>query len=65
MMMLVFTAFALLLIGLELFTGCAMLGWAADKMVVEREKSPGPYWFAIALHSVVGIGLPILFAIYA
>lgn len=56
-----FSLFSVFIIGLELFTGCALIGWAGDNMVIEREKSPGPYWFAIVLHSLVGIGLPILF----
>ncbi|MCC9645282.1 hypothetical protein LOC71_23635 [Rhodopirellula sp. JC740] len=64
MMMFVFSGFASLLIALELFLGVAMLGWSADKMIVEREKTPGPYWFAIVLHTLVGIGLPVLFVIY-
>jgi len=55
--------FSLFVIGLELFTGCALIGWAGDNMVVEREKSPGPYWFAVILHSLIGIGLPLLFVI--
>ena len=54
------SVFSIFIIGLELFTGCAMIGWAGDNMVVERKKSPGPYWFAITLHSLVGIGLPTL-----
>lgn len=40
-------------IGLELCSGCAVMGWTGDRMVVEREKSPGPYWFSIALHTVM------------
>ena len=55
-----FTVFTLFIIGLELFTGCAVIGWAGDNMIVEREKSPGPYWFAIILHVLVGVGLPLL-----
>ena len=51
--------FTVLMIALELYTGHAVVGWAGDNMVVERKKSPGPYWFAIVLHFVVGIGLPI------
>ncbi|MEM7782890.1 MAG: hypothetical protein AAF939_13760 [Planctomycetota bacterium] len=55
-----FTIFALFVIGLELFTGFAMIGWTGDYMVVEREKSPGPFWFTIILHMLVGFGLPLL-----
>lgn len=53
--------FSLFVLVLELYLGVAILGWVGDKMIVEREKSPGPYWFAIALHSIIGIGLPTLF----
>ncbi len=54
------SVFSVFIIGLELFTGCAIIGWAGDNMVVERQKAPGPYWFAITLHCLVGIGLPIV-----
>ena len=52
--------FALVIILFELFTGIAVVGWAGDKMVVERAESPGPYWFTIVLHSLIGLGLPLL-----
>ena len=29
-------------------------------MVVEREKHPGPYWFAIAIQLAFVIGIPML-----
>ena len=44
-------------IGLELYSGCAVIGWTGDRMVVERRKSPGPYWFSIALHTVIAMFL--------
>ena len=52
--------FALVIIAIELFTGFAVVGWTGDKMVVERAKSPGPYWFTMVLHCLIGIGLPLL-----
>ncbi|MDP1561588.1 MAG: hypothetical protein Q8M16_09345 [Pirellulaceae bacterium] len=47
------------MIALELFTGFAVIGWAGDFMVVQKEKSPGPYWFAIIIQllSFVGFGV--------
>ena len=48
------------IICLEPLTGVALIGLAGDEMLVEREKSPGPYWFAIALHFLIGIGAPYL-----
>jgi hypothetical protein len=38
---------------LELWTGCAIAGWTGDKSVIERAKSPGPYWFVMALQTTV------------
>ncbi len=52
--------FLFFVIGLELYTGFAFLGWAGDNRVVEREKSPGPYWFAISFHLLIAIGFPLL-----
>ncbi len=54
-----FGIFAAFMIALELFTGFAVIGWAGDFMVVQKEKSPGPYWFAIIIQllSFVGFGV--------
>lgn len=52
---------SLSIIVLELLTGFALIGWTGDSMLVERAKSPGPYWFAIVLHAAIGIALPLLF----
>ena len=41
--------FALGITILDLFTGFATIGWSGGNMVVERAKSPGPYWFTIVL----------------
>lgn len=54
------SVFSLFIIALELLTGFAVIGWAGDSMVVEREKSPGPYWFTIVLHCLIGIALPVV-----
>jgi hypothetical protein len=56
-----FCTFSIFIVALELFTGCALIGWTGDNMVVQREKSPGPYWFAIVLHSLIGIVIPAIF----
>ena len=50
--------FSLGMIFLELMFGLAVIGWTGDNMVVEREKTPGPFWFAIIVHALVGIGFP-------
>ena len=38
---------------LELWTGCAIVGWAGDRSVIEREKSPGPYWSVMIFQVVI------------
>ena len=52
--------FALAIITVELFTGFAVIEWSGDRMVVQRTKSPGAYWFTIVLHCLIGLGLPLL-----
>ena len=44
-----------LVLALQLFSGFAVIGWTGDYMMVEKEKSPGPYWFAIALQLLVSV----------
>ncbi|MBL8890285.1 MAG: hypothetical protein JNL67_09915 [Planctomycetaceae bacterium] len=56
-----FIVFTVLIVILELWLGCAVIGWSGDNMVVERERNPGPYWFAISLHCLTGVALPLLF----
>ena len=34
----------------ELWLGIAVTGLQGDSPFVEREKSPGPYWFVMACH---------------
>ena len=51
------------IIVLELFSGFALIGWTGDRMLVERAKSPGPYWFTIVLHAAIGIAIPLLFLV--
>ena len=60
MVAIVVELFGLFVVVFELGTGCAVLGWAGDKMVVDRRKNSGPYWIAIALHIFIVIGLPLL-----
>ena len=55
-----FCIFSLLIIVMELLTGCALVGWSGDNVVVEREKAPGPYWFTVALHSFAGLAVPLV-----
>lgn len=42
-----------LLIGLQLYAGCAVVGWTGDFGVVEREKNPGAYWTVIGFHTII------------
>ena len=58
-----FLSFWILIVVFELYTGSALIGWSADRMLVERAKSPGPYWFAIGLHIVICVGLPALYLV--
>lgn len=47
---------------LELWTGIAVAGWSGEQSLIEREKKPGPYWFVMALQTMVLIVVPILIA---
>lgn len=49
---------------LELWTGIAVAGWSGDYSLVEREKSPGPYWFVMILQTLVLIVVPVLIKMY-
>ena len=55
-----FSLFAFVVVGIELYSGVAIIGWTGNNMVVEREKHPGPYWFAIAIQLAFVIGIPML-----
>lgn len=44
----------------EFWTGIAVGGLSGDQMVVERAKQPGPYWCIMAVHTLAGIGVPLL-----
>lgn len=47
---------------LQLWTGVAVAGWSGDKSLIQRELSPGPYWFVMALQTLVIFGVPLLIA---
>lgn len=49
---------------MELWFGIAVMGWSGDRAIVHRDKSPGPYWFVMAVQTFVLIVLPILYAFY-
>ncbi len=49
-----------LTIVLELWLGFAVAGWAGNKIVVDRSKSPGPFWVAIFIHVLIVFGIPVL-----
>jgi integral membrane sensor domain MASE1 len=55
----IYFLFAIFIIVLEVVTGCAVAGWAPKKSVVVRQESPRAFWFAIILHVVVGIVIPL------
>jgi hypothetical protein len=57
--LLLFIVFACVLAA-EYWTGIAVVSWTGDQMTVERAKHPGPYWYTMALHTFVGVGLPTL-----
>ena len=42
----------------EFWMGIAVGGWSGE--TIERAASPGPYWFTMALHTVIGVGLLVL-----
>ena len=45
---------------LELWTGCAIAGWTGDRSIIQRSKSPGPYWFVMALQvAIIGFAIVI------
>lgn len=60
-MAILLSVFALFIVTSELATGQAIVGWTGNNMTVDRRKSPGPYWFSIAIHSLIGIGIPLLY----
>ena len=55
-----FTLFWVCIVVMELLTGCAVIGWVGDNMVVRRERTPGPFWFAITIQGFMGITLTLL-----
>ncbi len=51
---------ALIILGAEFYLGIAVTGWQGDDIIVERNKTPGPYWMWMVLHTMICIGLPVL-----
>jgi len=54
---------ALCILIAEFWTGFAVIGWAGDSAVIDRRKSPGPYWFVMSIHTAIGVGVSLLSAI--
>ncbi len=50
---------------LQLWTGVAVAGWAGDQSLIEREKSPGPYWFVMILQTLVIIFVALLVLLHS
>ncbi len=46
----------------EFWTGFAVIGFSGDDMLIDRKKSPGPYWLVMAIQTAIGVGLPLLLA---
>lgn len=47
------SAWLLFVIGLELYTGFALIGIAGDEMLVDRRKHPRQYWFSLVIQSMI------------
>jgi hypothetical protein len=56
---LVFSLIGLSIIVLELYTGFAVAGWPGDGMVLDRTKTPGPFWFVLVLQIIIVVGVPL------
>ncbi|NNE00567.1 MAG: hypothetical protein HKN47_24905 [Pirellulaceae bacterium] len=48
---------------LQLCTGFAVAGWTGDHALIDRRKKPGPYWFVMALQTLLLIIVPTLIAL--
>ncbi|MCA9137698.1 MAG: hypothetical protein KDB00_13095 [Planctomycetales bacterium] len=48
----------------ELWTGLAVAGWQGENAIIDRRSKPGPYWFVIAVQTMVLIIVPVLIALY-
>ncbi len=46
----------------EFWTGFAVVDFSGDDMLIDRRKSPGPYWLMMAIHTAGSVGLPLLSA---
>ena len=44
---------------LQLWTGIAFAGWSGEQSLIERAKNPGPYWFVMALQTLVLVAIPV------
>lgn len=56
----ILSVISLVVLVAEVWTGFAVVGWSGDRMIVERAKTPGQYWFWMSLHTVAGIGIPVI-----
>ncbi len=39
-----------------------MVGSSGDDVVIQRDKSPGPYWFTMTLHVLIAVVASLLSA---
>ena len=60
MLALILTLVSVCILVAEFWTGIAVVGWQGDQPILERSKSPGPYWFTMILHTIAGVGMPVL-----
>ena len=51
---------SLSILAAEFWLGIAVIGWQGEKLYLERAKTPGPYWMMMALHTIAGVGIPVL-----
>ena len=47
---------------LQLWTGFAVVGWSGNIALVDRRTKPGPYWFVIALQTLLLVIAAVLVA---
>ena len=44
----------------QLWTGVAVIGGSGEQPLLERNKRPGPYWFVMAIQTLVLFVVPVL-----
>ena len=60
MLSIILSVVSILILAAEFWLGVAVVGFSGDRIIIERANAPGPYWLMMALHTVIGVGLPVL-----